>query len=253
MYLLESLVIAVSMYSKIPVPNIEWKEKNMKYAMCFFPVVGILLCVAEIFLGHFLLSSGAGRIFFSSVMTLFPLIVTGGIHMDGFMDTVDALGSCGDREKKLEILKDPHAGAFAILGLACYLIWSMALWSEVTRKMLPAIGCGYVLSRALSGLSVVTFSSASKSGLARTFKDMADKKKARTVMVIWAAAGSMALLFFGQVSGAAALLTASIVFIFYKRMCDRQFGGITGDLAGYFLQVCELAMLTIIVLVGRIL
>lgn len=253
MYLLESLVIAVSMYSKIPVPNVKWEEKNMRYAMCFFPVVGIILCGAEILLGHFLLSYGAGTIFFASVMTLLPLIVTGGIHMDGFMDTVDALGSLGDRDRKLEILKDPHAGAFAILGLACYLIFSVALWSEVTGKMLPAIGCGYVLSRSLSGLSVVTFSSASKSGLAKTFKDMADKKRACAVMVIWAAAGSSAMLFWGRVSGAAELLTAAVVFFFYKRMCDRQFGGITGDLAGYFLQVCELAMLTAIVFAGRLL
>ena len=39
MYLLRSLAIAISMYSKIPVPMVDWNEKNMKYAMCFFPVV----------------------------------------------------------------------------------------------------------------------------------------------------------------------------------------------------------------------
>lgn len=253
MYLLESLAIAVSMYSKIPVPNVEWKEKNMKYAMCFFPVVGIVLCAAEIFLGQFLLSCSIGRIFFAAAMTLLPLVVTGGIHMDGFMDTADALGSFGNKEKKLEILKDPHAGAFAILGLACYLIWSVALWSEVTEKMLPAIGCGYVLSRSLSGLSIVTFSSASKSGLAKTFKDMADKKRAQVVMVIWVVVSAATMLLWGKELGASALLTAAVVFFLYKRMCRCKFGGVTGDLAGYFLQVCELVMLTGIVLTGRIL
>ena len=40
MYLFRSLAIAISMYSKIPVPMVDWNEKNMKYAMCFFPVVG---------------------------------------------------------------------------------------------------------------------------------------------------------------------------------------------------------------------
>lgn len=253
MYLLESLIIALSMYSKIPVPNVEWKEKNMKYALCFFPVAGIILCGASILLGRFLSGCGTGKVFFAAAMTLLPLLVTGGIHMDGFMDTADALGSRAGREKKLEILKDPHAGAFAILALACYLIWSMALWSEAAGKMLPAAGCGYVLSRSLSGLSVVTFPSASKSGLARTFKDMADQKKVRAVMIIWAAATASAMILWGRGEGAAALLTAAVVFLFYKRMCSRQFGGVTGDLAGYFLQVCELAMLTAIVLTGRIL
>ena len=39
MYLLKSCAIAFSMYSKIPMPRVDWNEKNMKYAMCFFPVV----------------------------------------------------------------------------------------------------------------------------------------------------------------------------------------------------------------------
>ena len=39
------------------------------------------------------------------------------------------------------------------------------------------------------------------------------------------------------------ILAALLVFLYYYRMSRKQFGGITGDLAGYFLQVCELAML----------
>ena len=40
---MQSLFIALSMYSKIPVPGVEWNEKNMKYALCFFPVVGVII------------------------------------------------------------------------------------------------------------------------------------------------------------------------------------------------------------------
>ena len=53
-------------------------------------------------------------------MTALPVLVSGGIHTDGFIDTVDALSSYGDKEKKLEILKDPHTGAFAIIGAIMY-------------------------------------------------------------------------------------------------------------------------------------
>ena len=48
------------------------------------------------------------------------LLVTGGIHMDGYMDTMDALHSYGNREKKLEILKDSHIGAFAVIMTVLY-------------------------------------------------------------------------------------------------------------------------------------
>ena len=43
MNMLKSLIIALAMYSKLPVPNIDWDEKNMRYAMCFFPVVGVII------------------------------------------------------------------------------------------------------------------------------------------------------------------------------------------------------------------
>ncbi len=53
---------------------------------------------------------------------LIPVWITGGIHLDGYADTCDALSSYGDREKKLEILKDPHCGAFAVIRLCSYFL-----------------------------------------------------------------------------------------------------------------------------------
>ncbi len=54
--------------------------------------------------------------------TCIPILVTGGIHLDGLLDTVDAKSSYGDRKKKLAILADPHVGAFAIIGGSVYLL-----------------------------------------------------------------------------------------------------------------------------------
>lgn len=250
MYLLKSCAIALSMYSKIPMPRVDWNEKNMKYAMCFFPAVGAVLGGLEFLLGTLLLKGGVGSFLFAAVMTLLPVLVTGGIHMDGFMDTMDALSSYGDREKKLAILKDSHAGAFAILGLCCYFLWNAALWSEVTVQMLPVIGCGYVLSRSMSGFSIVTFTAARNSGLAKTFQDGAQRKTVGITMVILIVLMAALMLYVNLIFGAAALVAAVLIFFYYKHVCDKQFGGITGDLAGYFLQLCELGMLTAIVIAG---
>ena len=46
MWIFNSLIIAIAMYSKIPMPQAEWNEKNMRYAMCFFPVVGVVIGAA---------------------------------------------------------------------------------------------------------------------------------------------------------------------------------------------------------------
>ena len=244
MYLLRSLAIAISMYSKIPVPTVDWNEKNMKYAMCFFPVVGAAAGGLQLLIGYLLLKyTSCGNLFFAIAMALIPVIVSGGIHLDGFADTVDALSSYGDREKKLEILKDPNTGAFAVIGLCVYFLADTALWSEVTVELLPVIACTYMLSRSLSGISVVSFRAAKNSGLLRTFQDGAQKKRVRMVLIVWACVCGGIMLYLSWKTAVIVILAALFVFLYYYRMSRKQFGGITGDLAGYFLQVCELAML----------
>ena len=173
--------------------------------------------------------------------------------MDGFMDTMDALASYGDREKKLRILKDSHAGAFAIIGFGCYALWSLAVWSQVTVEMLGIIGGIYIISRSLSGLSVVTFPPAREDGLARTFQDGAHKKKVGITMIIFLIAVFVLLFWQNWVLTLGAAIAVGIVFVCYKRMSTKQFGGITGDLAGFFLQMAELMMITGIILAGGVL
>ena len=170
MRLLNSLDIAISMYSKIPVPTVDWNEKNMKYAMCFFPVVGVITGILQFGIGYALLEyTSCGKFFFAAVMSLIPVLVTGGIHLDGYADTIDAISSYGDREKKLQILKDPHTGAFAVIGLCVYFVAVLALWGEAGAFMLPIAACMYSLSRAFFGVSVVSFFPAKNNRLVRTF------------------------------------------------------------------------------------
>ena len=149
MKFLEPMIVAFSMYSKIPMPRIEWNKENMKYMMCFFPLIGVvtgvLIYLAGMFLdGNIFPKVNSGRLMFAAVMTLIPVFVSGGIHLDGFMDTMDALGSWGDKEKKLEILKDSHNGAFAVIGICCYFTVSLGVWSEIRTEMLPVVAAGYV-------------------------------------------------------------------------------------------------------------
>jgi len=183
-------------------------------------------------------------------MTLLPVLVNGGIHMDGFLDTMDALNSYGSREKKLEILKDSCTGAFAVIGFGLYLVASLALWSEAKSEMLPVIGAGYVMSRSLSGLSVMVFPSAKKDGLGRTFQEQAHRKRVAVVMVCWFFAALAVMLMTSVQMGAAALCTALLVFWYYHHMAMKQFGGMTGDLAGYFLQLAELLILAAVIVAG---
>ena len=253
MSIINSFFIALSMYSRIPVPRVDWKKENMRYAMCFFPMIGVAIGAVMYLAGWLLDKAVVSTLFRGVVFTLIPIIITGGIHMDGFMDTMDALGSWGDREKKLEILKDSHAGAFAILGMGCYLMWSVAVWNELPAEVLGVCGVSFVLSRALSGFSVVTFPAARNSGLLKMFQDGAQKKVVRITMCLYVAAAVIMMAVMDARAMTGAVAGAMIAFLYYVVVSRKQFGGVTGDLAGFFLETAELAMFTgiLVICIGR--
>ena len=92
------------MYSQIPMPQFTWQDKEMKYAFCFFPWVGAAIGGITMFWWWFCGKFSVGNVAFAMIGTAIPLAVTGGFHVDGFMDTMDAFHSYQPREKKLEIL-----------------------------------------------------------------------------------------------------------------------------------------------------
>ncbi len=246
-----SFLISFAMFSKIPVPRADWEKENMKYMICFFPgvgvVIGLLIC------GYAKVCSSAdfGSLMRSAGFVLIPLLVTGGIHMDGFLDTVDALSSWQPKERKLEILKDSRAGAFAVIMGCAYFILALGVWSEMEEQALPVLGCGYVLSRALSGMALATFPCANKKGSLGMFADAAQKRILKTVLVLWMLACALwsfrwdwryALILFGA---------SFAVYGYYYHTAVKEFGGTTGDIAGFFVQICELTTACAVMLGGK--
>lgn len=242
-----SFKIAFSLYSKIPMPNIEWTEENMSYVMCFFPWVGAIiggLTYAVFQLKGVLEGQGIcfQEIFYIIILVLIPTLVTGGIHLDGFLDTRDALSSWQPKERRLEILKDPHAGAFAIISGIVYFLLYLGIYSSLTMDSVKIIGISFLLSRTLSGLSVVTFPQARKKGMVADVSENTSKKRTKVVLCLYLLCLGSILICLGKLIGIAVLVTAGLVFGYYYKMAMDKFGGVTGDLAGYFLQVCEISM-----------
>ena len=244
MVLFESLLVAMSTYSVIPMPQFEWNEKNMKYAICFFPAVGVV-CGLGLW-GWYALASflKLNAVLFAAVAVVLPLLITGGIHMDGFMDTTDALASHQLREKKLEILKDPHCGAFAVIYCGVYLILNFGLFYQLFETGSVLVLCPvYILSRALSGFCAVTMPNARKAGMLCAYTRNTDRHKAVAATLITAALASAGILAISPVSGICVLVCAALALLYYRLMTMKQFGGVTGDTAGFFLQIFELSAL----------
>lgn len=247
-----SFIIAFSMYSKIPMPKAEWEEDNMKYIICFFPLVGAVIGALVVLWDYIGTILDISRVFHTVILIMIPIVITGGIHMDGFLDTTDALSSYQPINKKLEILKDPHAGAFAMIACVGYYFLTFGIWYDMKSSYVLILAISFILSRALSGLSLVTFPLAKKSGSVATFSNRAKVKVTRITMLIYIVVCVAAMIILNPFLGILCLVAAIVVFGYCRYMSKKEFGGITGDIAGYFLQVCELAMAFCVILGGNL-
>lgn len=253
MKLLRAVCVSFSMYSGIPVPQFSWNEEDMRYILCFFPWVGAVCGVFLYLWGLFCLRLELGTVCYTMIGSSIPILVTGGFHVDGFMDTMDAFHSWKPREQKLEILKDSHIGAFSVIMLAAFgLLWLGAFSELRDPDLLTVFGAGFVLSRCLSGIAVVTFPGAKTSGLLYMFASGAQKKVVKTSLYLQGAAAAVLMIAGSLPAGTAAVITALAVFGYYYRRCKKELGGITGDTAGYFVCLCEECMLLMIVLFGKV-
>ena len=252
MPVIRSLLIAFSTYSRIPVPQVEWNEENRRYSMCFFPLVGLV--IGLLLWGWTALcgSLKIGMFLQGAVAALLPLAITGGIHMDGYMDTTDALASWQPKEKRLEILKDSHTGAFAVMGCAGYLLLSAAIYAEADASAGIRLVGVFVLSRALSAFALVRMKNARQNGMLNDISKAAEKRMvtlsgcvyAVLCLILWAVSG-------GWIAPACVLASALCYFC-YQHMAYKQFGGVTGDLAGWFLQITELVLAAVVVIGGKL-
>lgn len=248
-----SIAMAFSMFSIVPMPLVEWKKENMRYMLCFLPLVGVV--IGLVLWGWLVVCQQLqfGVILYAAGLTFLPMMISGGIHMDGFCDTADALSSHAMPERKREILKDPHAGAFAVIYAACYILVYFALCTEVALDIgtVWALGIQQVLARALGALASVLFPASGHRGLLTTFRDAAQKRSV-VVLVAWAALCAAALLWISPVTGAVTVILAGLCMAYVHRMSRREFGGMSGDLTGFLITISTLAMLLGTVLTERI-
>lgn len=244
MWLIETILVAISTYSAVPVPQFSWTEKNTRYAIAAFPVVG-LLCAAALMAWYGLcVWLQVEPLLFGVVAACLPLLVTGGIHMDGFMDTVDALSSHQPREKKLVILKDSTCGAFAVMFCGVYLLLSVGCYVALyPGRGIWVVAPLFILSRGCSALCAVTMPNARGSGMLCSFTQHVHQRYAVVVACGWILFGAVWALWVSPVCGATALVAAGLSVVYYRYKTTKEFGGVTGDTAGFFLQLCELCVL----------
>ncbi len=215
----------------------------------YFPLVGVVLgliyaffaLVLMVFLGSHLYTVRA-------FLTLLPLLLTGGLHCDGFMDTVDGLFSGRSREHMLEIMKDSRTGSFGVVAFGSLLLFNWSLILDLQEPVLVVALFAMPIIGRLAMLFVVSyFPYARPEGMGKAFSEMADHKAL--------AIGAVTAVLFVVPVGLAAILAlaAGILWAFLLgRYATRKLGGVTGDVYGAAEMTTETVVLVVFFLCAHL-
>lgn len=224
-----------SMFCRIPWPFSAWDPQARKMMLLFLPVIGLEVGAVWM-LGWYVCELFAlSTALRGLILCAIPFLMTGFIHLDGYMDVTDAVGSCRDLEKRRIILKDSHVGAFAVIGCSLLLLAMFACGTSVERGggcllLIP------VVSRCGSALAVTILPAMSTSQYAG---QKTNRKHVVILCVMLTATLVIGFCCFG--TAALSLLVAAAGYALALRRGYHGLEGMNGDISGYALTLSELA------------
>lgn len=235
-----------SMFCAIPFPCRVWDEKARGLMLLFLPLVGLEMGLAWAGLAWLCRHWALPRLVTGLVLCLFPYVISGFIHLDGFMDVTDAIGSCRDMERRRAILKDSHVGAFAVIGLALLLLAGFALMSSAEKEPWILILVP-VVSRCCSALAVSILRPMSESQYAGAFR--AGISRWQPVVLILVLLLGLTLGFVLWQEQGAVLLGGLLGYCLALRKGVQSLDGMNGDISGYALTWSELCAVAVFALI----
>ena len=238
------------MFCAVPQPFHIWDDKVANLVMPCFPLIGVLIGVLWWGIAKILVFSGIHLMLVSAAVALVPFFASGFLHLDGYMDTSDAVLSRRPFEDKLRILKDPNTGAFAVIMLAVLFVLQYATAYVVIEngKNLLILSVIPVMSRCCAALSILCIKPITQSGYANTFRQNA--KAVHKIFIIFIAITGIALsYYFTQIPGLIVTGSVTAGFIGAVAWAYRDLKGVSGDVAGFGIvtgELCALAAMAVV-------
>lgn len=230
---LQALGMCQSMFCAIPSPWQGWEEKAREKMLLCLPLVGLeigLLWWGLGLLGRYLPPLMAG-----AVLAGWPWLATGFLHLDGFMDVMDAVRSCRSLERRREILKDSHVGAFAVIGCLLLGLGQFACCASFDGAPLGLLALVPVVSRCCAVLAVNGLPPMQTSQYANCEKKKSGLILPGVMLLAALAAGFVLFEMWGLV-----LAVQAVSFALALRRAFRSLGGMNGDISGYCITLSEL-------------
>ena len=231
----KGFALAVSMLSTIPFFKVHDFYKGINgYAVMFYPLVGFIL--GSVLWGAFsLLNPYIPSLHLGIIIFALWVLLSGALHLDGFSDTIDGLYV--SKEGALEVMKDPHTGGMGMITTVTFLILKASSLSHLDAfYILPVL---LMLSRLNAVIAIYFYPYINPDGMATLAKQ--EFKKSQLVIALFY---SVILVFLFNVS---MLLFASLLVLFtIKLFFMKRYGGFSGDIYGFTIEVTELVLLNVL-------
>ncbi len=255
---MNAFLIAIQFLTRFPVTiKIHWSDKKIAESLLWYPLVGTLMSLILIVFSG-LLSSQSPMLVSALILGLWVMI-SGGLHLDGLADSVDAwVGSHGDKQRALDIMKDPQAGPIAVIVLFLLLIIKFSALYQLITGTNEIVERDYhawllifplVLSRSVPLLLFLTTPYVRKNGLGSSMANHLDKQSARGVLSLTTALILFVLgISLGIVHGIV-LIAVTLLFVWLLRlMMMKVLDGMTGDTIGATIEIIEVVVLCTLVM-----
>lgn len=242
---LHAFAMCQSMFCAIPFPGNIWDEEARDKMLLFLPIVGLEIGAIWAALAWLCQLLNLPALVTGLILCAYPYIVTGFIHLDGYMDVTDAVKSWRDLERRREILKDSHVGSFAVIGIVLLMLAQFALMASATADanyliliFIPAV------SRCGSALAVTALKPMSTSQYAAQKKPKSHIVVLTVMVCIFVGAGFLLCGKYGFV-----LVGCMAGYALTLRRAYKSLGGMNGDVAGYALTIGELCAVAVYALI----
>jgi adenosylcobinamide-GDP ribazoletransferase len=237
----KGLYMSFGLFTAIPLPLHVWDETCANFMLLCFPFIGAVIGVTWWGVVKLLISGGIPIMLASAVTAFFPFLAAGFLHLDGFMDTSDAVLSRRPLEEKRRILKDPHIGSFAVIMLVVLFVLQFAVVFTIVEKgqYLVLLITIPVISRCCAALSILCLNTMPQSSYAKMLRQNTGIQHKITLLITAIAA----IAFSGYFACTVGLITAASAvagFIAALVWAYKGLRGVSGDVAGFALVTGEL-------------
>lgn len=246
---MKNFLLALQFLTAIPVRMKNIKENNLPNSAIYFPLVGLLLGLILAGINKAFLILNFGQITINIILVISLILLTGGLHMDGLADTVDAFLSRKNKEEMLGIMRDSHIGVMGVLAIISIVLLKIAFLSSLTissKAMSLLLMC--ILSRWSLVLTMSLFPYARQEGKAKVFMKGINFK----ILVLSTIIALACTIAIWKIEGALVLIIIAVCSYIAGKFINNKIGGITGDTLGATNEIMEVIILFSITILERV-